>query len=152
MFKLFTEASKHSYSSVLHQEEAPDKANTVPKLVPIAYFPAHSVKHSNCGTPPRKECYAVYMSIQKFSFYLAGTKCILYCEHKPLAPFFTMAMCSLVLDHWALELQQFDIWFEHISGQKNVVANAISRLKSLGLYQDNGNTDLAKTDDNIVAS
>ena len=38
MFKLFTDASKHSYSSVLHQEETPDKTNAVPKLVLIAYF------------------------------------------------------------------------------------------------------------------
>ena len=75
---------------------------------------------------------------------------MLYCDHKLLAPFFNMSMSSLVLDHWALELQQFNIWFEHISGKKNVVADAISRLRMLGLYQDNGNTDLAKTDDDIV--
>ena len=31
-----------------------------------------------------------------------------------------------------------------------MVADAISRLRTLGLYQDNGNTDLAKTDDDIV--
>ena len=61
-----------------------------------------------------------------------------------------MGMSSPVLEHWALELQQFDIWFEHISGKKNVVADAIPRLRTLGLYQDNDNTDLAKTDDDIV--
>ena len=32
----------------------------------------------------------------------------------------------------------------------NVAANAIVRLRTIGLYQDNGNTDLAKTDDDIV--
>ena len=37
-FTLFTDASKHSYSSILHQEEAPEEANAVPSLVPIAYF------------------------------------------------------------------------------------------------------------------
>ena len=31
-----------------------------------------------------------------------------------------------------------------------MVTNAISRLRTLGLYQDNDNTDLAKTDDDIV--
>ena len=35
-FNLFTYASKHSYSSVLYQEETPSEANTVPKLGPIA--------------------------------------------------------------------------------------------------------------------
>ena len=58
-------------------------------------------------------------------------------------------MSSLVLDHWAFKLQQFNIQFEHISGKKNVVADAISRLRMLGLYQDNGNNDIAKTDDNV---
>ena len=38
VIKLFTDTSKHSYSSVLHQEEVPEEANAVPNLVPIAYF------------------------------------------------------------------------------------------------------------------
>ena len=59
-------------------------------------------------------------------------------------------MSSPVLDHWALELQQFDIQFKHLSGKKNVVADTISRLRTLGLYQDNGNDNLAKTDNNVV--
>ena len=59
-------------------------------------------------------------------------------------------MSSPVLDHWALELQQFDIQFEHISGKKNVVADAISQLETLGLYQDNGNDNKATTDDDVV--
>ena len=49
---------------------------------------------------------------------------------------------------------QSSTWFQHISGKKNVVADAICRLRTLGLYQDNGNTDLAKIDaivvDNVV--
>ena len=67
-----------------------------------------------------------------------------------LAPFSTTGISSPVLDHWALELQQFDIQFKHISGKKNVVADATSRLRTLGLYQDNGNDDLAKTDNDVV--
>ena len=87
---------------------------------------------------------------KSFPFYLAGTNCILYCDQKPLAPFFTTGMSHPVLDCWALELQQFDIQFKHILGKKNDVADAISRLRNLGLYQDNGSEDLAKTDDDVV--
>ena len=58
-------------------------------------------------------------------------------------------MSSPALDQWALELQQFNIQFKHILGKKNVVADAISRHRTLGLYQDNGN-DLARVDDNVV--
>ena len=59
-------------------------------------------------------------------------------------------MSNPVLDHWALELQQFDIQFKHILGKNNVVADAISRLRTLGLYEDNGNYNVATTDDAIV--
>ena len=47
-------------------------------------------------------------------------------------------MSSPVLDMWALELQQFDINFQHTKGKKNVVVDVISRIRILGLYQDNG--------------
>ena len=37
-----------------------------------------------------------------------------------------------------------------MQGKRNVVANAISRLRTLDLYQDNGNDDLATTDNDVV--
>ena len=92
----------------------------------------------------------VYRSIQKFTFYLTCTKCMLSCDHKPLAPYFTTGNSSPVLDRWALELQRFDIKFQHIQGKKNVVANLISRLRTLGLYQDNGNNDVQLTLEAVV--
>ena len=46
----------------------------------------------------QKERYAVYKSVQKFTFYLTGTDCTLYCNHKPLTPFFTTGMPTHVLD------------------------------------------------------
>ena len=149
-FKLFTDASKHSYSGILHQEEVPKEVNRVPNLVPVAYFSGLFSKMQQLWNTTQKECHTVYRLNQKFSFYLAGTKCTLYCDQKPLAPFFTMGMSRLVLDCWALELQQFNIQFEHISGKKNVVADIISRLRTLGLYQDNGNDHLAKKDNDVV--
>ena len=44
-------------------------------------------------------------------------------------------MSSHVLDRCALELQQFNIKFNHTEGKKNVVADAISRLKTMKLYK-----------------
>ena len=132
-FKLFTNMSKHSYSGIPHQEEICNEANAVPNLVLIAYSWAYSVEHYNCGTPPKGVLQSLQVNSKMF---------ILFSRHKmhtilqlqPLALFFTMGMSSPELDHWALELQQFDIQFKHISCKKNVVVDAISRLTTLGLY------------------
>ena len=61
-----------------------------------------------------------------------------------------MSMSSPVLDRWALELQQFNIKFQHIQGKKNVAADAISQLRSIGPYMDNGNEDVPDTTEDVV--
>ena len=144
--------SKHSYSSILHQEEVSNQPEVEPNLVSIAYFSDTFGKTQELWNTTQKECYTVYWSIQKFSFYLAGTKCTLYCDHKPLTPFSTTGMSRPVLDCWALELQQFDIQFKHILGKRNIVAVTISWLRTLGLFQDNGNDDIMPTEDDAVES
>ena len=66
LFKLFTDASKLSYSSILHQEEVPKEVNVVSNLVPIAYFSGSFSKMQQLWNTTQKECYAVYRSIQSF--------------------------------------------------------------------------------------
>ena len=136
--------------AILHHEEVSDQPKAEPNLVPIASFSGTFGKTQQLWNTTQKECYAVYWSNKKFSFYLASTKCMLYCDHKPLTLFITSGMSSPVLDHWALELQQFDIQFKHISGKKNIVVDAISQLRTLGLYQDNGNDDIMAWEDDLV--
>ena len=38
LFQLFTDASKHSYSGILHQEEISKEPNAEANLIPIVYF------------------------------------------------------------------------------------------------------------------
>ena len=149
-FMLPTDTSKHSYSGMLHQEMTPNQPGAEVNLIPIAYFSGSFSSTLQLWNTIQKELYVVYRSIQKFAFYLAGTKCILYCDHKPLAPFITTGMSSPVLDRWALELQQFNIKFQHIQGKKNMVANVLSRLRTLGLYQDDGSEDVPLTIEDVV--
>ena len=122
----FTDVSKHSYSGILHQEETPNQPDVEVNLIPIAYLSGSLSRTQQLWNTTQKKCCAVYQPIQKVAFYLAGTKCKLYCDNKPLALFFTTVISSPVLDSCALELQQFAIKFQHIQGKKNVVANAIS--------------------------
>ena len=93
---LFTDAFKHSYSGMLHQEETQNQPGAEVNLIPIAYFSGMFGRTQQLWNTTQKECYAVLRSVQKFTFYLAGSKCMLYCDHKPLAPLFTMGMSSQV--------------------------------------------------------
>ena len=38
------------------------------------------------------------------------------------------------VNNWGIELSNFKIKFEHIKGKKNIMADALSRLKHLDLY------------------
>ena len=117
LYKLFTNASKYSNSGILHQEKE-DEPDT---LIPIAYFSGSFSKTQQLWNTTQKECYTVYKYVKRFSFYLTGAECTLYCDYKPLVPFLTTDMSSHVLDGCALELQQFNTQFNHIEGKRNVV-------------------------------
>ena len=97
---MFTVVSKQSYSGILHQKETPHQPGTEVNLIPIAYFSGSVDRTQQLWNTTQKKCYTMYRSIQKFAFYLAGTKFTLYCDHKPLAPFFTSGMSSPVLDRF----------------------------------------------------
>ena len=93
-FKLFTDASHYSYSGILHQaqDEEPDQ------LIPITSFSGSFNQTQQLWNVTQKECYTVYRSINKFSFYLTGAECTLYCDHKLLAPFLTIGMKSKTME------------------------------------------------------
>ena len=73
--------------------------------------------------------------MQHFDYYLQGAKCTLCCNHKPLEPFLTRRMKIAKLDRWAMLLQEYDITFVHIKGKDNILADAISRLCTLDIYE-----------------
>ena len=68
LFLLFTDASKHSYSGVLYQEETPHHLGAEVNLIQIAYFLGSFGRIQQLWNTTQKECYAVYGSIQKFAF------------------------------------------------------------------------------------
>ena len=63
--KLFTDASRNSYSGILHQEEVLDQPKVEANIVPIAYL-SGSFSKTQLWNTTQKECYAVYRSIQIF--------------------------------------------------------------------------------------
>ena len=144
-FKLFTDMPNYSYSSILNQAHGEDPA----QLVPIAYFSGCFNRTQQLWNITQKECYTVYKSINKFSFYLTEAECTLYYDHKPLVPFLTTGMKNKTIDRWALELQQYNIKFQHVAGKENVIADTISHLKTANLYEELKDHEMSKTPESI---
>ena len=78
----------------------------------------------------------MYGSIDKFSIYLTGAECTMYCDHKPLAPFLMTGMKSKAMGRWTLKLQQYNIKLHHVASKDNIVADAILHLETANLYED----------------
>ena len=72
-----------------------------------------------------KEAYTIYMSVKKLSFCLIQADVLLKSDHLPLKRFLTL---NSKINNWAMELEFFNIQFEHKKGQNNVLADALSCL------------------------
>ena len=122
-YTLYTDASNNAYSGVLCQAQSNDK-----DIRPVTYFSGTFTAQNKSWCATEKEAYAVLKNIQRFDYYLQGTKCTLRCDHKPLEPFLSRGMKIAKLDRWALLLQEYHITSIHISGKDNILADAISQL------------------------
>ena len=131
-FELFTGAPHYCYSGILHQAKIGDPE----RLIPIAYFSGCFNAAQQNYNVTMKEVYAAYQSVQEFQFYLGGALCNLHCNHKPLTPFFLGNMKTPTLNRWALELNEYNIVFKYIAGKKNIITDAIFRLKQKNLYTE----------------
>ena len=127
---LHTDASNNAYSGTFCLPVDNDQ-----DIRPVAYFSGTFTvqKRSWCAT--EKEAYAVLKSMPPFDYYLEGVKRSLCCDHKPLEPFPTTGMKIARLDRWVMLLQEYDITFVHIKGKDNILADAISRLCTIDIYE-----------------
>ena len=75
-------------------------------------------------------------SVQRFDYYLRGVQCTLRCDQKPLEPFLPRGMKIAKLDRWPMLQQEYNIRFIHIKGKDNILADAISRLHTVNIYED----------------
>ena len=75
-----------------------------------------------------KEAYAIYMSFKKLSFYLTDAEITLRNDHLLLKKFLLRNTLNSKVNNWAVELETFNIKFEHISGIKNTLADMLRRI------------------------
>ena len=78
-----------------------------------------------------KEAYAIYMSVKKLSFYLIQADVLLKSDHLPLKRFLPKNTLNSKVNSWAMELESFNIQFEHIKGQNNVLVDTLSHLTDI---------------------
>ena len=72
--------------------------------------------------------FPIYMSIKKLSFYLTDVEITLRSDHLPLKKLLLKNTLNSKVNNWAVELETFNIKFEHISGIKNMLAATLSRI------------------------
>ena len=73
-----------------------------------------------------KEAFAIYMSIKKLSFYLTDVQILLRSDHKPLEKFLQKNTLNSKVNNWAMELEAFNIQFDHIKESNNALADTLS--------------------------
>ena len=81
-----------------------------------------------------KEAYAIYMSVKKLAFYLTDADVLLKSDHLPLKKFLQKNTLNNKVNNWAMELEAFNIRFEHVSSKANILADTLSHL--VDLYPD----------------
>ena len=120
-YTLYTDASNYAYAGVLTQKDGDTDH-------PVAYT-SGLFWGSQCNWAAlTKEAYAIYMSVKKLSFYLDSANITLRSDHKPLQKFLEKNTMNAKVNNWAVELESYNIKFCFIEGQKNVLADTLSRL------------------------
>ena len=74
-----------------------------------------------------QEAFAIYMSVKKLS-YLTDADVLLKSDHLPLKKFLQKNTLNNKVNNWAMELEAFNIRFEHVSSKANILADTLSHL------------------------
>ena len=126
---LYTDASKYGWAGVLTQSHTTViDVKSVTTDHPVAFVSGLFRGSQFNWAALIKEAYAIYISVKKLSFYLIQADVLLKSDHLPLKRFLHKNTLSSKVNNWAMELDSFNIWFEHIKGQNNVLADTLSCL------------------------
>ena len=68
------------------------------------------------------------MSVKKLSFYLTDAQILLRSDHKPLEKFLLKNTLNSKVNNWVMELEAFNIQFDYIKGQNNMLIDTQSHL------------------------
>ena len=128
-YTLYTDASKYGWVGVLTQSHTTViDGKSITTDYPVAFVSGLFRGSQLNWAALMKEAYAFYMSVKKLSFYLIQADVLLKSDHLPLKRFLHKNTLNSKVNNWAMELESFNIWFEDIKGQNNVLADTLSHL------------------------
>ena len=128
-YTLYTDASKYGWAGVLTQAHTPMvEGKTVTTDHPVAYVSGLFRGSQLNWAALTKEAFAIYMSVKKLSFYLNDADVLLKSDHLPLKKFLQKNTLNNKVNNWAMELEAFNIRFEHVSGKANIPADMLNHL------------------------
>ena len=124
-YTLFTDASQFGYAGVLTQEY---EDNGIKKYHMVCYVRGLFRGSQLYWAVLTKEAYATYMSVRKLTFYITGHNIKVKSDHLPLKKFLEKKTLNVKVNNWAIELEQFKIELDWISGTKHTLADSLLRL------------------------
>ena len=128
-YTLYTDASKYGWAGVLTQAHTSMvEGKIVTTDHPVAYVSGLFRGSQLNWAALTKEAFAIYMSVKKLSFYLTDAYVLLKSDHLPLKKFLQKNTLNNKVNNWAMELEAFNIRFEHVSGKANILADTLSHL------------------------
>ena len=136
---LTTDASDTAVGAVLHQQEGPT-------LKPLEFFSKKLSGPQTRYSAFDRELLGIYLSVKHFSHILEGRQFTIRTDHKPLIYMHTMKSASPRQQRQIGYISEFSHTIEHISGQTNVVADALSRITCAIVHESFLNDEILRSD------
>ena len=138
-FYLTTDASGDGLGAALMQEHND-------QFVPIYFLSRGLTKSEKNYSTTKREALAIVWALQKLKHIIWGYKVELLTDHKPLEIMFSKSIPEGQIGRWALCIQEFDLSIRYIKGKDNVLADALSRLDTHTIPNEDGPIN----DDNML--
>lgn len=125
-FHLFVDASNVAQGASLNQKD--DEG----RYYAIMYGSRVLSKSERKWPIVQTELGAIIWGLRLFRPYIFQSKVVVHTDHKPLQYLMKKREQHVNLARWVIELDMYDIEIEHINGERNKVADALSRAASMG--------------------
>ncbi|CAF1478973.1 unnamed protein product, partial [Adineta steineri] len=120
LFIIQVDASNYGIGAVLMQNKSNGEQ-------PIAYMSQKLNKQQRNWNATEKECFAIISSIKKWDHYIAGREFLVRTDHHALCWLNRKYNSNPKLNRWRMALQDYTFTIEHVKGNRNCVADCLSR-------------------------